>query len=43
MSGTKILCYVMSEHDSINIDTPIDWALAEQILTGAEVHADPAS
>jgi len=32
MSGRRIKPYLMDEIDSVNIDSPIDWALAEVIM-----------
>jgi N-acylneuraminate cytidylyltransferase len=32
MTGKKIMAFPMDEHDSVNIDSPLDWALAEILI-----------
>ncbi len=32
MTGRRIMAYPMDEIDSVNIDSPLDWALAEQLM-----------
>lgn len=32
MSGRRIRAFVMDELDSVNIDSPLDWALAERLI-----------
>lgn len=37
--GAKSLAYVMSDHDSVNIDSPFDLLVAETIAAQREVHS----
>ena len=32
MTGRRIKAFVMDELDSVNIDSPLDWALAEILM-----------
>ena len=38
MTGHRIRAFVMNEDDSINIDSPLDWAMAERLLKQGEGH-----
>ncbi len=35
IEGMKKIKYVMSEHDSLDIDSPLDWVIAEHLLNSA--------